>query len=116
MFAMGMTRQRQAEREKRVHRAAIHRALVRQLEREQIKQGFENNFEDSGHKKLSDDEEGRDDPTSTITTETTFFDLCDETIVKKKQNKGVRSKGKQQEKLKVKINKTGTSSMFATHN
>lgn len=81
MFAMGMTKQRQADREKRVHRAAINRALIRQLQREEIKQGV--NVAEENCENLTDDEDLSD--IKSTNTETLFYDICDET--EKKSNK-----------------------------
>ena len=71
---MGMTRQRQADREQRVHRAAINRALMRQLEREELKQGLKIDVDAD---EVITDEENISDVKST-TTATTFYDLCNE--------------------------------------
>ena len=71
---MGMTKQRQAERERRVHKAAIHRALVRQLQREEMKQELKESGENI---EILTDEEDLNDITST-TTENTFYDICNE--------------------------------------
>ena len=104
---MGMTRQRQAEREKRVHKAAIHRALVRQLEREEIKQGLKGENEIG---EVLTDEEDLDDQKST-TTETTFYDLCNEMTNKSDNN----DKGKHEPSgLMGKTKETGTF-WFATY-
>ena len=80
---MGMTRQRQAEREKRVHKAAIHRALVRQLEREEIKQSLKIKEEEDGE--VLTDEEDLDELRSTATQDT-FYDLCNEITKKTSKN------------------------------
>jgi len=77
-----MTKQRQADRERRVHRAAINRAIVRQLQREEIKQGLKV-AEENGE--ILTDEEDLSDIKST-NTETIFYDLCDETKNKSKKN------------------------------
>lgn len=108
MFAQHMTRQRQAERERRVHRAAIHRALVRQLEREEIKQGLK--VEDENDKEVLTDEEDLNDENSP-TTETTFYDLCNEMTNKSDKN----DKGKHGPSgLVSKAKETGTF-WFVTH-
>ena len=108
MFAQAMTRQRQAEREKRVHKAAIHRALVRQLKREQIKQGLV--VEDEDGMNLTD-EDDLENLNSTATA-TTFYDLCNET------NSGIDSKPKGKHTtshLKDKCEKTGTFGFYHIH-
>ena len=77
-----MTKQRQADREKRVHRAAINRALIRQLQREEIKQGV--NVADENGEILTDDDDLSD--IKSTNTETLFYDVCDETQNKSKLN------------------------------
>ena len=77
-----MTKQRQADREKRVHRAAINRALVRQIQREEIKQALK--VAEENGEILTDDEDLSD--IKSTNTETIFYDLCDETQNKSKKN------------------------------
>ena len=108
MFAQAMTRQRQADREKRVHKAAIHRALVRQLKREQIKQGLI--VEDEDGMNLTDEEDLEN--LKSTATETTFYDLCNETNSGKDNN----PKGKHTtSNLKDKCEKTGTFGFYHIH-
>merc|ERR1719266_1190621 len=77
-----MTKQRQADRERRVHKAAINRALVRQLQREEMKQGLRVDDENA---EILTDEEDLSDIKST-NTESTFYDICDETKNESKKN------------------------------
>ena len=111
MFAMGMTRQRQAEREKRVHKAAIKRALVRQLQREEIKQGI-NAGEDGV---ILTDEEDLNDIKSTSTTQTTFYDLCNETKRRSEEEKSGKGKhGKTTGSMSTENDSAGTKTLITT--
>ena len=111
MFAMGMTRQRQADREKRVHKAAIKRALVRQLQREEIKQGIKAGEDGI----ILTDEEDLSDIKSTSTTQTTFYDLCNETKRISKDAKNVKGKhGKTTGSMSEANESAGTKTLITT--
>ena len=111
MFAMGMTRQRQADREKRVHKAAIKRALVRQLQREEIKQGIK--LGEDGV--ILTDEEDLSDIKSTSTSQTTFYDLCNETKRTSEDEKNVKGKhGKTTGSMSEANESAGTKTLITT--
>ena len=108
---MGMTRQRQADREKRVHKAAIKRALVRQLQREEIKQGIKAGEDGI----ILTDEEDLSDIKSTSTTQTTFYDLCNETKRISEDARNVKGKhGKTTGPMNEANESAGTKTLITT--
>ena len=115
MFAMGMTRQRQAEREKRVHKAAIKRALVRQLQREEIKQGLNVGEGEMENGVILSDEDDLSDIKSTSTTQTTFYDLCNETKRRSEEEKNGKGKhGKTTGSMSKGSESAGTKTLITT--
>ena len=89
MFAMGMTRQRQSDRDNKLKISAHRRALQRKHQRELAREEAQLEEEESGEEPATDEEVIGDTPE--------FFDICTDKAKESKDKKKVKKKGKGKE-------------------